>query len=255
MKINMKLITDTRLLFLRNIKKTFRSPWWLIGLSQPVLYLLLYMPLLKNINGPTPLTLGQIAQIFVPGMLVIMGVSSLFAGFGFIPEIREGLIARWLVSPVSRLSILLSLILNQMVSLTLQATALFCIAIILGLRVSVIGTILTFILILLIGTTMASFSYIISIATRSEDGLASLVNTLYLPIMLLSGIMLPISLAPQWLKTAALFNPFYYAVEASRALFAGNFNEIIIPEGFVIMIVFVVVAVWLAVRSLRRMAA
>lgn len=251
----MKLLTDTQLLFVRHLKKTFRSPWWLIGLSQPILYLLLYMPLLKNIGGSTTLTLGQIAQIFVPGMLVIMGVSCLFAGFGFIPEIRDGLIARWLVSPVSRLSILLSLILNQLVTLTLQAIVLFIIAVLLGLRVSFVGTLLTFILVLLIGSSMASFSYIISIATRSEDGLASTVNTLYLPIMLLSGIMLPISLAPQWLKTAALFNPFYYAVEASRALFAANFGDRIIMEGFIIMSIFVIIAIWFAVRSLRRMAA
>ncbi len=251
----MKMLRDIQLLFQRNIKKTFRSPWWLIGLSQPILYLLLYMPLLQHVGGSQQLGLGQIAQEFVPGMLVIMGVSCLFAGFGFIPEIREGLIARWLVSPVSRLSILLSLIFNQMVSLLLQIIVLLVIALLLGLRVTPFGVLFAIVLVLLIGASMASFSYVISIETRSEDGLASLVNTLYLPIMLLSGIMLPISLAPQWLKTAALFNPFYYAVEAARALFAGHYFDGVILEGFVIMILFVIIALWLAVRSLQKMAA
>jgi ABC-2 type transport system permease protein len=79
---------------------------------QPVLYLLLYMPLLKNLGNASSLPLGQIAQIFVPGMLVIMGLSCLFAGFSFIPEIRNGFITRLLVTPASRVAIIVSLIIN-----------------------------------------------------------------------------------------------------------------------------------------------
>src|SRR5579859_2198207 len=99
----MKLLSDIQLLFIRHVKKTLRTPLWLfLGLMQPVLYLLLYMPLLRNFGNTSALPLGQIAQIFVPGMLVIMGMGSLFAGFGFIPEIREGFITRLMVTPASR---------------------------------------------------------------------------------------------------------------------------------------------------------
>ncbi len=252
----MKIIRDTWLLFVRHLKKTLRQPMWLLlGMLQPVLYLLLYMPLLRNLGSTNALPLSKIAQIFVPGMLVIMGVSTLFAGFGFIPEIREGFITRLLVTPASRVAILVSLVLERVVTLLLQAVILLVIAYLLGLRVSFIGMILTLLIVILIGATMASLSYIISIKTKSEDGLASLVNMLYLPIMLLSGIMLPISLAPQWLKIAAHFNPFYYAVEAARSLFLGNFSDVTIIKGFVIMGVFTFFSIWLAVRSLRRMVA
>jgi ABC-2 type transport system permease protein len=251
-----KFIQDIQLIFMRNLKKRLRMPMWiLLGLLQPVLYLLLYMPLLKNLGGTSALPLGQIAQIFVPGMLVIMGVSCLFAGFGFIPEIREGFITRLLVTPINRFSLLLGLVLEQTFSLLLQVIVLLLISFLLGLKVASLGILFTLVLVLLIGITMTSFSYVISIATKSEDGLASMVNTLYLPIMLLSGIMLPISLAPMWLKTAAHFNPFYYAVEASRSLFMGNFTEAIVWQGFAIMLCFALFAVWLAARSLRKMTA
>jgi ABC-2 type transport system permease protein len=241
---------------MRNLKRRLSMPlWMLLGLMQPVLYLLLYMPLLQNLGNTAALPLGQIAQIFVPGMLVIMGVSSLFAGFGFIPQIREGFITRLLVSPVSRSAILLGYVLEQTFSLLLQIVVLFIIALFLGLSVSMWGVVLTFILVLLIGVIMASLSYVISISTKNEDALASMVNTLYLPIMLLSGIMLPISLAPEWLKNAAHFNPFYYAVEGSRALFMGHFADAVVIQGFVIMSVFAVFSVWLASRALRQMSA
>lgn len=252
----MKFAQDTQLLFIRNLKRRFRQPLWIIlGLMQPVLYLLLYMPLLRNLGNTAALPLSMIAQIFVPGMLVIMGVSSLFAGFGFIPQIREGFITRLLVAPVNRSAILLGFVLEQSFSLLLQIVVLFIIALFLGLKVSVWGVILTFLLVLLIGVTMASLSYVISISTKNEDALASMVNTLYLPIMLLSGIMLPISLAPQWLKNAAHFNPFYYAVEGSRALFMGHFSDVVVIQGFVIMTAAAIFSVWLASKSLRKMSA
>lgn len=37
--------------------------------------------------------------------------------------------------------------------------------------------------------------------------------------------MLPMELAPKWLQDLARLNPFSYAVNASRELFAGNFGN------------------------------
>lgn len=252
----MKAVQDTQLLFVRHLKKTLRDPlWFFLEMLQPVLYLVLYMPLLRNIGNTSALPLGKIAEIFVPGMLVIMGISTLFSGFGFIPEIREGFMIRLLVTPVSRVSIFLSYLLERVARMMVHSIILLVIAFFLGLRVSFTGAVLTFVLVILIGATMTSFSYVISIQTRNEDALASIVNVIYLPIMLLSGIMLPISLAPQWLKDAAYFNPFYYAVEAARAMFLGNFSSINIIAGFVMMAGFTVFSAWLAIRSLQKMTA
>lgn len=252
----MRLFYEIKLLLKRHLKKTLRTPWWLIiGLMQPILYLVLYMPLLRNVGNAQVLPLSKITQIFVPGMLVIMAMGTLFAGFSFIPEIREGLIARWLVTPVSRLAILLSMILDRLINLSMQIVILLIIALILGLRTNVEGIVLSLFIVILIGIAMSSLSYIISISTRSEDALATITNTIFLPIMLLSGIMLPISLAPQWLKTAAHFNPFYYAVEASRSLFLGDFKNPIIGQGIITMAILSIITTWLAVRSLRKMTA
>jgi len=251
----MNFLKDIFLLFRRHLKKAFRQPIWLfIGLSQPVLYLVLYMPLLKNMGATSLLPTGEIVRIFVPGMLVIMAMGALFAGFSFIDEIRQGLIARWLVTPTGRVGLILSLVFNQIFTLFLQSCILLVIAMFLGLHVAFAGILLTLLLILLIGITMSSFSYAISLSVKDEGVLASITNTSYLPLMLLSGIMLPISLAPSWIKTAALFNPFYYAVEASRSLFAGQYGDLIILKGFGVVLVFTGFALWLAVRALNKMA-
>ena len=233
-----------------------RTPVWLfIGLSQPVLYLVLYMPLLKSMGNTALMPTAEIVRIFVPGMLVIMAMGSLFAGFSFIDEIRQGLIARWLVTPTGRVGIILSLVLNQILTLFLQSCILLVIAFIMGLHVPFIGITLTMVLILLIGITMSSFSYSISLSVKDEGVLASITNTFYLPMMLLSGIMLPISFAPNWIKNLALFNPFYYAVEASRCLFASDFSNIFVIKGFALMLASTVFSLWLAVKALNKMTA
>lgn len=243
-------------MFMRHLKKSLRQPIWLIiGLSQPILYLVLYMPLLKNTGMGAASPTGEVVKMFVPGMLVIMGMGALFAGFSFVDEIRQGIIARWLVTPTGRVGMILSLVFNQILTLFTQSCILLVIALFLGLSVPFIGVVMTMILILLIGITMSSFSYAISLSVKDEGILASITNTVYLPIMLLSGIMLPISLAPNWIKNMALFNPFYYVVEASRSLFAGDYSNMIVIKGFAIMFAFTLLALWLAVKALNKMTA
>jgi ABC-2 type transport system permease protein len=144
---------------------------------------------------------------------------------------------------------------NQILTLFLQSCILLVIAYFLGLNVPLSGIALTLALTLLIGITMSSLSYAISLSVKDEGVLASITNTFYLPLMLLSGIMLPIALAPAWMQNMAKFNPFYYAVEASRSMFAGEFSNLIVLKGFAVMMVFTGTALWLAVRSLNKMTA
>ena len=81
------------------------------------------------------------------------------------------------------------------------------------------------VLVALLGAAFSFISNAIGIATKSEDALAPMVNTLALPILLLSGILLPMNLAPQWLQIVSDFNPFKHIVEALRAVFRGDFVE------------------------------
>ena len=57
---------------------------------------------------------------------------------------------------------------------------------------------------------------------KSEDALAPLLNMVSVPVLLLSGILLPMQLAPGWLRTLAAINPFSHVVDASRAAFRGD---------------------------------
>ena len=77
-----------------------------------------------------------------------------------------------------------------------------------------------------------------------------MVNTLALPILLLSGILLPMNIAPQWLQIVSNFNPFKHIVEALRAVFRGDFSDPIVWIGVVLSVILVVLGAWLGNRTL-----
>ena len=101
----MTFFRDTYLVFSRSLLLSIRNPiWTVISLTQPILYLALFGPLLKQVVASTPgLPPGDEWQIFVPGLLVQLGIfGAAFVGFVLIHEYRAGVIVRQRVSPASR---------------------------------------------------------------------------------------------------------------------------------------------------------
>jgi ABC-2 type transport system permease protein len=217
----MKLLRDTWLIFQRQILLLLRNPVWVIvGIIQPVFYLLLFAPLLKPaLQVPTN---ADAYRVFVPGLLVMLAFFSAFAGFGIIAELRAGVIERSRVTPVSRLALLLGRSLRDTVTLLIQAVIITVLALPFGLSVGVGDVLLTYLVLGLMAVMLSSVSYAGALKVRSEDALAPLLNTLFQPILLTAGILLPLTRAPEWLQRVADWNPFSWAVDAARSLFAGN---------------------------------
>jgi ABC-2 type transport system permease protein len=253
----MKLISDTKLLLLRSLKHAARNPFWIfLNLFQPLLYMFLFMPLLEGLGGVPGLPEGKTVQVFIPGLLVMLAMfGSAFVGFGLVDEIRTGVIERFLVTPVSRGAIMAGRVLKDILVLILQCLLITLVSIPFGLTVDAGGFLISLLLYVLIAITMASMSYAFALIYKSEDTLSSTLNMIALPVSLLSGIMLPLVLAPQWIRTLAAVNPFSYAVSASRALFAGDISSADVWIGFTVMAVLSVLVFWWSVKSLKKLAA
>jgi len=247
----MTFFRDTWIIFLRSMRLSLRQPLWvLIGLLQPILYLTLFGPMLQNIAATSGFE-GDAWQVFVPGLLVQLGIfGGLFVGFGIIAEWRSGVIDRQLVTPAARTSIIAGRTLRDVVVITVQAIVLVGCSWLLGLRVPVGALLIGLVLVALLGAAFSFISNAIGIATKSEDALAPMVNTLALPILLLSGILLPMSIAPRWLQIVSDFNPFKHIVEALRAVFLGDFSNPIVWIGLALAVVLVVLGSWLGARTL-----
>ena len=247
----MSFVRDTIVIFSRSMRLSLRQPLWvLIGLLQPILYLTLFGPLLQTVAANSGFE-GDAWQVFVPGLLVQLGIfGGLFVGFGIIAEWRSGVVERQLVTPASRAAIISGRTLRDVVVIVVQAIVLMGASYLMGLRVPVGAVLLALVLIGLLGAAFSFISNAIGIATKSEDALAPMVNTLALPILLLSGILLPMTLAPRWLQIVSDFNPFKHIVEALRAVFRGEFITPIVGIGLVLAVILVVLGAWLGSRVL-----
>ena len=253
----MKFSNEFGALFVRAVKGTLRNPIWLfIGMFQPVLYLLLFAPLLKGLNGIPGFPPGGAYEVFTPGLLVMLALfGTAYAGFGLVDQIRNGFVERLLVTPASRWAILLAYLARDVATLLVQSAIAVLLAVALGLSVSLAGLLVTFGLMVLTGSVMASCSYALAMRLKQEDTLASVLNTVATPLMLLSGITLPLTLAPAIIRAMASVNPLAYEVTAARSLFLGNFGDPALATSIVLLGGLAVLAFWWAIRSFRRAAA
>jgi len=253
-----KFIHDTLLIFSRTLLILLRNPFRIIifGLFQPICFLFLFAPLLDSLVKVPEFPPGGSLMVFTPGLLIMMGIySSAFVGFGLISDIRNGVINRMRVTPISRLALLLGRSLTDMFILVTQSIILISIASLFGLKLYFPGIILTLILVMLVGLTISSFSYTIALLTKNEYMLAPTMNLFLIPLQLNSGITLPLSLAPKWINTLAIFNPLAYAVNGARELFLGNlFNNTVITSLGVLTIV-ACIAVYLASKTFKNLNA
>jgi ABC-2 type transport system permease protein len=248
---------DTWLIFDRSLRLTLRNPVWVImGIIQPILYLLLFGPLLKNIASMPGFPPGGAFNVFVPGILVMTALfGSAFVGFGLCDEMREGVVERMRVTPMSRVAMLLGRSLRDVVILEAQAVILVTLSVPFGLELNLGGVGVAFALLALIGLMMSPVSYVLALVLQSEDALAPVVNGLTLPLLLLSGVMLPMSLAPDWLQKLADINPVYHAVAAIRALFNASYGDPEIVLGVALLGVLSVLTIWMGARAFSHAAA
>ncbi|MFG3249663.1 ABC transporter permease [Streptomyces sp. NPDC048187] len=193
----------------------------LIGLVQPFVYMALFGPLLVKMlpeDGPAAW------QVYIPGLLVQLGLFATgYAGFGLIPDVRSGYLERLRVTPASRLGLLLGRVLWDVLALLVQSVVIVLIALLFGLRAPFGGIVAAIALMMLVGISLAFLSYALAMKLTSEWLFAPVLNGIALPLMLLSGILLPLTYAPGWLQAIGDANPLRYAVDAMRDFFAGDY--------------------------------
>jgi len=232
----MKLFKDTYYLYIRKITETKRNPVFIaMGLIMPLLYLILFAPLLKNFASVFPNQ--SVIDTFVPGMLVMISFfGGLFSGYNIIDELRSGVIERFRVAPISRFAILASLILKDMTETIFVILVFILMSLFFGFKINIAGLLVLLILTSFVVITTSCFSNTIGLIFKSEEKLSPIVQGINLPICLLSGMLLPMSFAPNWLIKLAHFDPLYYVVEASRCLSHGSIFNATVGYAFGIMI-------------------
>ena len=221
----MKLILDTALVFTRELRPLRREPFFVVfGLIQPLVFLALFSPLL---GGAMTLDAGAALQWFVPGNLVMLGLfGTSTTGANLLEEMASGSHERLLVTPLGRSSLLVGRALKEIAPTIAQALLIMLVALPFGFRFSPLGAVLGLLILALFSVGLASLSYSLALAVKAMPWAFWFVQQTFLfPMMILSGMLLPIEMGPAWLKIASLANPLTHIVNAERALFAGHLQD------------------------------
>jgi ABC-2 type transport system permease protein len=245
---------QTGLFFRRKLLETLRQPVWIItGLTTPVLYLALFAPLLRSLAGGPAFPPGQVLEVFVPGVLVLIAFGAgMGAGWPVIWELESGVIERLRVTPASRLALLLGTVLRDIVMFAVPGLVVVAVAAAFGYHVHWAGLGPLFALLALLTAACSATSTALGLKLRQIGSLAAVVTGAQLPLTLLAGILLPLSLGPAWLRALGHANPLYYAVQAARSLAGGSLGSGTVAAGFAVTGGVAVLAVCWGTRAYRR---
>jgi ABC-2 type transport system permease protein len=242
------------LFFRRKLFETLRQPVWIItGLTTPVLYLALFEPLLRSLAGGPAFPPGHVLDVFVPGIMVLIAFGAgMGAGWPVIWELDSGVIERFRVTPASRFALLLGTVLRDIVMFVVPGVVVIVIASVLGFHDHWAGLVLLLVLLSLLTAACSATSSALGLKLKQIGSLAAVVTGVQLPLTLLAGILLPLSLGPVWLRVLGHFNPMYYAVQAARSLAAGSVLTGTVGVGFGVTGVIAAVTLYWGTRAYQR---
>lgn len=242
-------LSDSVIVMGRELRPVLSDPFSVVaGMAQPLFFLLLFGPL---VAASAPIS-GSPWAWFVPGILVmtaLFGTAGTGSNLQF--DLQNGSHERLLVTPLSRSSLFVGRALKEFVPLVAQAVLVVLVMIPFGFRPNPAGSLLGLVLIGILGIGIGSLSYALAIAVRHQDWVFWTVHqTVLFPLMILSGMLLPLESGPAWMRAVAQVNPLTHVVNAERELFAGQIGPDV-GLGFLAATTTATLGLFLGLRALR----
>lgn len=219
------MIATVYILWLRQVKKYFRSRSRIIGsLGQPLLFLLAFGfgfgAIYQRAGG------GNYIQFLAPG-IILMGVlfTAIFSGIDLIWDRQFGFLKETMVAPVSRFSIMLGKTAGGATVATIQGLIVFVLTLIVGFRPhNLVLLPLSLVLVFLIAVLFTSLGTAIASMLSDMQGFQLIMNFLVMPIFFLSGALFPLQGLPKIMEVVTRADPLTYGIDGMRGTLIGASN-------------------------------
>jgi ABC-2 type transport system permease protein len=217
-----KAVRDTWFMIGRQTRNLLREPIWIvILLVQPMVWLVLYGQLFKNVTRLGGFGTTSYITFLAPAIVVMnafFGAS--WSGMSMVFDLDRKFIERFLATPASRVSLVLSQIVRSSFQAALQAIVILLVALALGvhIRTGVLGWLVILAVAILVNSAFAGISQGIALLARREATVIALANFISLPLLFLSSTLLAEKQMPHWMRVISDFNPVNWGVRAARAV-------------------------------------
>jgi ABC-2 type transport system permease protein len=216
----METLTQCGAMSARILRQLIRQPLFIvITLAQPLVWLLLYGQLFRNVALLPGFPATSYIAFLTPGIVIMSSLfSSGWTGLGILNDIDAGVMERFLCSPVARFSILTGRLASIAVTILLQAIILLFLGWLLGVRYlgGFVGVSLMLMAAVVLGMGFGSLSIAMALKVRKQESVIGAMNLLLLPLTFLSGTFMATNLMPSWMRSVATVNPINWAVEIGR---------------------------------------
>lgn len=215
----MTVARHTWFMVVRQSRNLQREPIWIaLILFQPMIWLLLYGQLFSRVPSLRG-SASSYVEFLTPGVVAMNAFfGGSWAGMAMIQDLDRHVIDRFLASPASRLSIVLSQIVRQGIVAIIQALVILVVALALGVRVhaGALGWLVVLASAALLSMVFAGISHGIALLVRKEATMIATSNFFSLPLMFLSSILLQPQAMPHWMRELSRYNPVNWGVRAAR---------------------------------------
>ena len=251
----MDFFLDTWYLYLRLVRLTRRMPVFLVlSIMQPVLWMLLFGQLFTAVITIPGFEAESYIQFIAPGIAIMTALfSAAYTGMGLLRDIEGGVLDRLLATPVSRGAIVASRVLLASTQVTIQASVILVLALLLGARPDggVLGLFFLLLAAALLAAGFASTSCGLALLTRRQELVVAAMNFMVLPMTFLSSMIMSHNLMPAWIRNVSRFNPVDWAVTVARLGFEGrDYRQLAIS--LALLTGFTLVCALFATRAFRR---
>jgi ABC-2 type transport system permease protein len=239
-------------LWLRQMRRYVRSRSRIVGaFGQPILLLLALGYGIGAIYRKAGE--GNYMQFLVPGIITqTILLSAVFWGIIILQDKRFGFLAELLVTPVTRLKILLGSALGGATISMMQGILVFILAIIFGFRpYDWLLVVPAFFVMAFMTLALTCFGAGIASMVEDFQGFQGINNLLVMPLFFLSSALYPLNNIPTALRIITIINPVTYMVDALRSLLA-NQSHFGLGKDLVVISVTFVLSVVFAVNRFNR---
>jgi ABC-2 type transport system permease protein len=203
------------------LRKLVRDPTELLSRAiQPVLWLGIFGQVLSHVRGIDTGQVGYLA-FMTPGILAQSVLfSAIFYGIAVIWERDLGIVQKLLVSPASRLALVLGKAISADFRGIVQAAIIYLVALVMGVSLRwEFGAIAGVLLLVALGSGIFSmFSLIIACIVKTRERFMGIGQVITMPLFFASNAIYPLDIMPPWLRLIAAGNPLTYLVDALRGL-------------------------------------
>ena len=222
----MTAIRHTWFMTLRQGRNLMREPIWIVMLLiQPMVWLILYGQLFKNVTRLGGFGTGSYITFLAPAIVVMNAFfGATWSGMSMIQDLDHKVVERFLATPASRFSLVLSQIVRSALTAAIQAVVILLVSLALGVRIhtGLAGWVTIIVAAILVNSAFAGVSQAIALLTRREATMIAVANFIGLPLLFLSTTMIARPQMPQWMQTVAKFNPVDWGVRAAREVVLPN---------------------------------